>query len=304
MKEETIRGTSPKDTEAPALASYTDYRDYLRDVFSYRKRTMSTAIRQYSYAAFSAAADIKSPNYLKLIIEGQRNLSDEMAKKFAKALNLSKDETDEFISLVHYGQAKDPLDRNRCLKELSDIRVRRQLKAGEINAEAWGKVPSWVTWVLHSLADQEGVSFEMSDLREIMRGRATRDEIKKAFDKLLESGELKHDESGQVVKGRKMMEGANAIPAALVKRLQGELIYLGLESLFQDDPTEREFGALTVALTKQEFEQVRHELRAMRKRIYKDILVNREKSKGERVYQLNMQLFPVTNRTGHGSTED
>ncbi|MCB0361449.1 MAG: TIGR02147 family protein, partial [Bdellovibrionales bacterium] len=46
----------------PVLGQYTDFRQYLRSFYEYKKKTLSTAVRPYSYAAFSAAADIKSPN--------------------------------------------------------------------------------------------------------------------------------------------------------------------------------------------------------------------------------------------------
>jgi hypothetical protein len=72
-------------------------------------------------------------------------------------------------------------------------------------------------------------------------------------------------------------------------------MYLGLESLYQDQPTEREFGTLTMSLTKTEFEEIKFKLRQMRKAINKDNSIARMKTKGDRVYQLNIQLFPVTN---------
>ena len=53
---------------------------------------------------FSAAADIKSPNYLKMIIEGKRNLSEDMISKFAKACSLNKSQGDEFKLLVLFNQ--------------------------------------------------------------------------------------------------------------------------------------------------------------------------------------------------------
>jgi uncharacterized protein (TIGR02147 family) len=71
-------------------------------------------------------------------------------------------------------------------------------------------------------------------------------------------------------------------------------MYLGLESLFQDSPTEREFGALTVSLTKAEFEDLRFRLRQLRKQVHKDNSTKRLGTAGDRVYQLNLQLFPVT----------
>ncbi len=74
-----------------------------------------------------------------------------------------------------------------------------------------------------------------------------------------------------------------------------QLMYLGLESLYQDQANEREFGSLTLSLTEKEFEEIRFKLRQMRKSLHKENSIARMESKGERVYQLNLQLFPVTN---------
>ena len=174
----------------PVLSSYTDYRHYLRDFYEFKRAQTRSSLRPYSYATFSAIADIKSPNYLKLIIDGHRNLSMEMAKKFAKAIGLAKDEAEEFIALVVFTQAADPLERNRHLKVLADLRVRQQLKSGEILSETWDKVPGWVTWVLYSLADQGGVTFDVQQLYEVMRGKARPEEVRRSLERLLESGEL------------------------------------------------------------------------------------------------------------------
>src|ERR1044071_9309165 len=96
--------TTKVDGEAtpPRLNSFTDYRQYLREFYEFRRNQTRTHLRPYSYANFAAAADIKSPNYLKLIIDGQRNLSREMAAKFARATLLSKEETEEFMALVDF----------------------------------------------------------------------------------------------------------------------------------------------------------------------------------------------------------
>lgn len=297
--ETTTAPTTIKDPgkvlELPRLGVYTDYRDYLKDFYEYKRAQTKSALRPYSYATFAAAADIKSPNYLKLIIDGQRNLSREMAMKFARALSLSREECDEFIALVEYTQAIEPLERNRYLKVLSDLRVRQQLKSGEINAETWEKVPSWVTWVLYALAEQKNVRFEPEALFEHMRGKARLEDIRRSLEKLFASGELvRNPDTGEVTKGRELMSGSENVPVALVRKLQAELIYLGLESLFQDEPQDREIGAQTLSLTAEEFELLKFELRQFRKRWLKDVSVARKVSKGDRVFQLNIQLFPVS----------
>lgn len=158
-------------------------------------------------------------------------------------------------------------------------------------------MPSWVTWVLYALAEQKNVRFEPDALFEIMRGKARPEELRRCLERLFESGELvKNPETGEVTKGRELMSGSENVPVALVRKLQSELIYLGLESLFQDMPQDREFGAQTMSLTESEFEQLKFELRQLRKRWAKDVGVARKTEKGDRVFQLNIQLFPVSKK--------
>ena len=291
-----------REPRSPRLGAYTDFRVYLRDYYDFRRGESSSSRRPYSYATFAAAADIKSPNYLKLIIDGQRNLSPEMSKKFARAMALDKEEGEEFAALVEYGQASEPLERNRRLKVLADLRIAQQLRRGEINVEMWEKVPGWVTWVLHALTDQAGVEFDPDKLCERMRGKARPEEIRRSLERLFNSGELVRDQhSGHVQKGRELISGSETIPVELVRKLQAELIYLGLESLFHDSPQDREFGAQTMALTEDEFEILKFELRQFRKHWAKDVSVARKTTKGERVFQLNIQLFAVTNKANQES---
>ncbi len=290
-----VTSKMPAVLEAPALTHYLDFRKYLADYYLYRRELSRNDLRPYNYAVFSAAANIKSPNYLKLIIEGRRNLSEDMIAKFAKALSLSKEQAEEFKLLVLYGQASDPAERNMHLKALNEKRVDLKLKSGEIDQKTWEKIPSWIAWILYSLVDQKNVSFDPEKLRETLRNKASADEIHQALNSLLNAGELVRDEeTGEMKKARSLMESAEEVPVALVRKLQAELMYLGLESLFQDSATEREFGSATLAMTKQEFEELRFTLRKIRKEAQKNIGVKRLTSKGDRIYQLNLQLFPIT----------
>jgi uncharacterized protein (TIGR02147 family) len=286
---------SMSSVTAPILSDYMNYRQYLADFYKFKRASSKGSLRAYNYAVFSAAANIRSPNYLKMIIEGKRNLSDDMIGKFGKALGFNKEQTEELRFLVHFTQATDPADRNLFLKKLSEHRVTTKLKSGEIDRKTWEKVPNWVAWIIYAMVDQEGVSFDTQSLKKVLRGKASEDEIETALTTLFAAGELKRDEAtGEIRKNRNLIESPEDVPVALVRKLQSQLMYLGLESLYQDQPTEREFGSLTLSLTKTEFEELKFKLRQMRKAMHKDNSIARMKEKGERVYQLNIQLFPVT----------
>lgn len=279
----------------PLLADYLNYRDFLRAFYLYKREKTKNNHRRYNYSFFSAAANIRSPNYLRLIIEGQRNLSEEMALKFARAMQLNKEATEEFVLMVNYGQETDPMLRNQYLKSLSDFRLQKSLRLGTLNKKVMEKFPNWIGWILYAMIDQEGARFTPSDLKILLRNKASETEIQNALNKLIEAGEVVvNSETGEMKKGRTLGDASEDIPVDLIRRLQTQLMSLGLESLFQDSPVDREFGTLTLSLTKKEFEELRFQLRKFRKQVHKDNSIQRMQSKGERVYQLNLQLYPVS----------
>lgn len=281
----------------PRLSDYLDYRQYLKDFYQFKREQTKRDLRPYSYQVFSSAANIKSPNYLKMIIEGKRNLSDDMIVKFAKAMGFNKDLTEEFKLLVLMNQCPETADRNMYLKDLSEHRVQSQLKSGQLDRKTWEKIPNWVAWVLYAMIDQEGVQFDVTQLKNLLRGKAADDEIETALNSLIQSGEVIRDPKTGALQKAINTEAPDEIPVALVRKLQAQLMYLGLESLYQDAPTEREFGTLTMSLTQSEFEEIKFKLRQLRKSLHKDNSISRKDGKGDRVYQLNIQLFPVTNST-------
>tara|TARA_B100001248_G_C27399710_1_gene469147 strand:+ start:10811 stop:11677 length:867 start_codon:yes stop_codon:yes gene_type:complete len=276
----------------PLLNDYADYRRYLKDYYQYKK----TSDRRYNYGVFSARADIKSPNYLKLVIEGKRNLSDKMAEKFARAMEMDKEQSREFLTMVKYCQAKRNDERNLYLRELAELRVKKKIAKGEIKQEVWENIPSWVSWVIYEMADMEGVNLNDKNLAQLLRGNVRQQDVENAIEKLIQAGELKrNDIDGRLEKASDVTRNREDVPVALVKKLQSELIQIGMDSLYHDSAEEREFGALTLCLTEEEFEKLKFELRQIRKRIHRDTAVARKENKGKRIYQLNLQLFPLTN---------
>src|SRR5664279_1428769 len=96
------------------ITSYVDYREYLRDFFEQKKREL----RFYSYRLFSQRAGLKSPNFLKLVIMGERNLSKQSVLKFARALGINKKETEYFENLIFFNQSKTLEEKNYFLGKL------------------------------------------------------------------------------------------------------------------------------------------------------------------------------------------
>jgi transcriptional regulator with XRE-family HTH domain len=119
------------DAEIDVFA-YSDYRAFLRDYYRARKATG----RGFSYRSFSRRAGLKSPNYLKLIVDGARNLSPDMAERFAEACGLADDKQRYFVQLVALCQAASSADRSRYRARLVRVERFRRTPSSEALAPA------------------------------------------------------------------------------------------------------------------------------------------------------------------------
>ena len=106
------------------IFEFMDYREFLQSSFEEKKRRHEF----YSYRLFSQKAGFKSPNYLKLVINGERNLTKESVFKVAKAFDLNKKETDYFENLVFLNQSKTLDDKNLYLTRLMRYRVKNDTR--------------------------------------------------------------------------------------------------------------------------------------------------------------------------------
>lgn len=92
----------------PKLTDYSDYHAYLRDFYEFKK----CQNKNFSFRKFAQLANIKSSNYLMLVMNRRRNLLPDTARDVARAMKLSKNETDFFVALVKMERAKNPEDRD------------------------------------------------------------------------------------------------------------------------------------------------------------------------------------------------
>ena len=84
------------------IYGYTNYRTYLKDFFEHKKKNKAG----YSYRVFAREAKLSSPNYLKLLIDGKRNLGEKTIPNILGALGLEGNMGEYFTNLVKMNHTK------------------------------------------------------------------------------------------------------------------------------------------------------------------------------------------------------
>jgi len=104
---------------APRVFQYRDARRYLGDYYRYKKATS----RGFSYRAFSRRVGLGSPNYLKLVVDGHRNVTPAMARRFGVGCGLAEEELAYFVDLVAYTQARTDAEKASAWERIAPAYV-------------------------------------------------------------------------------------------------------------------------------------------------------------------------------------
>ncbi len=96
------------------IYEYTDYRSFLKDRFFDLKNRNPL----FSYRAFNRLAGLKNSGYLKLVIDGKKNLGERGIWKLARGFKLEQEEGRYFAALVRMNQARDRDEKNHYEQEL------------------------------------------------------------------------------------------------------------------------------------------------------------------------------------------
>jgi uncharacterized protein (TIGR02147 family) len=102
----------------PDIFTYTDYRSFLRDYYLAAKAHHP----RFSHRYFARRAGFTSPNFLKMVMDGDRNLGKERVDAVADALGLDVEERHFLAHLVAFNQPDTHAERNRYFDRIAATR--------------------------------------------------------------------------------------------------------------------------------------------------------------------------------------
>ena len=167
---------------------YLDYRAFLADFYKAKKR------RGFSYRAFSRAAGLGAPNYLKLVIAGKRNLTPRDGRSASRRpAGCTGEAAEYFAQLVEFNQARKARQQRNAR-----VRAADGLRALPARPQARGgarRVPLDLVPARDPRArgERRASARTRVDRRAAAGPRSSRAEAKQALDTLLELGLLERD---------------------------------------------------------------------------------------------------------------
>lgn len=271
----------------PNIFEYTNYRSFLGDLYEHLKNTTD----YFSYRYFSKKAGFKSPNYLKLVIEGQRNISEDSIEKFCKALKLNRNECDFFARLVGFTQASNNTERAEHALKILQSKIYQKLNP--LTQDQLQYYSRWYQIGVRELALCKGMKKDPKWVAEQFRPQLTEKQASEAIDSLIRLGMLIEEEDGTLIAVDQNVKTQSEVISSLVAVYHKEMMEKAKESIDIAKRDEREVSSICVPVSQETFEKMKARIQDFRQEL---IALASEDADPNQVYQLNLQLFPLTKK--------
>ena len=257
----------------------------MQDFYEERKRSS-----YFTWRKFASLAGFASPAYLKLVCDGKTSLSKPGIGKAARAMNLEGFDYTYFALLVKFGNAKNDSEKEAALKELE--REARMNKIRIVDADAYRYYEDPTCPIVRELAPIMPRA-TLGEMASKIRNETTAAQVRDILQFLVKADLLRKNADGTYEQTQKAVKGSKETIPLVIRTMNKKMTELAAHSIANDPVEERNFSGVTMGIDKPTYDRITQEIDAFRKRI---IGIANECQKIDQVYQVNLQIFPLTDK--------
>lgn len=239
----------------PEISRYNSYRDFLRDFFEYKKSLRSG----FSYRQFAGLVGLKSPNYLQLVIQGKRNMTEETGHRVAKALKLSKNEALHLEALIRLDNATSVDDRLKAQKNVHASLKR--LLSRYVEKDAQDILSRWYHLLVREMVSLRDFEPSGEYIASRLQGIITAEEAERSFAFLLKSGYLRQ-EKGRYVQADPVLDtGLDIFNHSFMQGYHAQTLKAWSQNMDKLGYENQELGVLNIPINKKALPELQEKIR-------------------------------------------
>jgi len=269
----------------PETFASLDLRAFLADDYTAAKQHVPA----FSYRFFARRAGYSSPNFLKLVIKGDRGLSADSVERFATALGLDDEERRFFRELVAFSQARSDEDRNQAFQRIAASQ--RFQQARRIERGMYVYLSHWYYPAIREMAARDDFCDDPEWIAKQLLPNIKVKEAQEALHVLLELGLVVRQEDGSLRRGEPTLTTGHVVRNLAIGNYHRQMMGRAQDALKNAEAHQRDFSAVTVCIGAGQVPELRQRIRSFREQI---IDVCDRDPNPEVVYQVNFQCFPLS----------
>lgn len=271
---------------------YTNYRTYLHDCYREKKEQNPG----FSYTVFSARAGFRNKGFLHNVIHGSKNLSKQSVLKISRGLKHTKSEAEYFENLVFFNQAADREERAHYYEAMVSVKSRdpSAVETLELRKDQYEYYSQWYHSAVRSIIGLIRFAGDYQWLARTIDPPILPKEAKKSVALLVKLGLVRRGEDGVYELARDHITTGSEILDVAALNFHRRTTELAARAIDRRHKDERNITGLTIGTSPEAYAKICEAAREFRKKVVK--IVDTDPHRADRVYQLNMHLFPFSRR--------
>jgi len=268
------------------IYTYTDYRLFLSDYFTTQKNEHP----HFSHQFFAKKAGIHSSGFVLHVMKGERNLTKSVVLKIARAIGFTAAQTDYFDDMVSFDQAKTPGDKEYYFSRIAAKRRSVQVKTMEDRQYEF--YSQWYHSVIRELVTMTDIADSGKDIAKLLIPNITPIQFKKSLKLQEELGILRKLNNNTYEQVEPFLEAGGALRNLALVNYQKQMLQQAVQAWERFESNEIMMSTVTLSMPESMMETVKKEIRNFKRKLFD--IASKEQNKCDRVFHINMNVFPVT----------
>tara|TARA_B100001094_G_scaffold273352_1_gene279694 strand:+ start:230 stop:1162 length:933 start_codon:yes stop_codon:yes gene_type:complete len=271
------------------IFSFLSYREFLEALYL----ELKSSLKKYSYNKFSEDLGLSNSNVAWMIITGRRKLTTNNLQKLVPALGLKGKPRQYLVALVKHNNSNQPEGREKHFRHLIELRGADP----EVDQADTANLQYFAEWYYPIIREMTALGHCTKDYESVANQvlmKVLPKQVEKALSLLEKLDLVAHDQEAGIYQhsGEQIFPDKTVGQIATV-RFHERMCDLAKEAVTRVPAEEREMNVLTVALSEDHAGKAAKIIYEAAEQIFR---LEQESKQAERVYQVNLQLFPVTRK--------
>lgn len=266
-----------------AVFEYESYRDYLKDFYQFKKRENPS----FSFRFFAKRAGLNSGNYLKLVMDGERNLTQKSVLKFIKGLALNEWESLYFENLVFLNQCSNEAEKKFYSRNMELAKSHHSQVL--LTKDQYDVLSNWHPLAIKELTLLPEFNLDMKWIANRLNNKITPAQAKEALELLERLDLIKIDfKTNTVHNTHHTMHTAEVDTSGAVGDYHKKALALGSQAISEQSVDQRCLNSLIIAVNKKDLPDAFKKISKFTKEMNSSFMKGKPY---DAVYQLSIQLF-------------
>ncbi len=257
----------------PTITEYSSLPEYISDMLFWRKQSDSN----FSIRKATQKIEQCSPSLVTQVAKGNRSLTSERVKPFAKLLSLTKEERIHLEKWANVYKQRIPSDHN----EDSSLKLREQNNF----------LSDWVNVFVKDSIRLKDFQATGPVIANLLGNIASAPRVEKAIKFLFREGHWRKDLNGNIIKNDHLTKSTNNVSDRRIKQFHKASLDIARRGLDHYDVNDRVAKAMVLPVNQENVEELRDIIHEYQGKL--EEFSTKYQDDNERLYQVITHLTPI-----------